>query len=57
MITFDTQEDFEKAVVYAIMEKLDIEVRCGGDPFVTRVSVAITNKDGDRLIEDTDAVN
>lgn len=57
MITFNSQEEFENAVIQVVIDRLGLDVRCGGDPFVTRVSVAITNKDGDRLIDDQDAVN
>ena len=56
MITFETQEDFEDAIVQAIMERLELQVRCYGDPFVARVTVNITNKSGDVLISDSYAV-
>lgn len=56
MITFETQKDFEDAVVQAIMERLQLQVRCYGDPFVTQVVVNITNKSGDVLISDSDGV-
>jgi hypothetical protein len=55
MITFETQEDFENAVIQVVIDRLGINVRCGGDHFVSRVMVALTNKVGDRLIEGEDA--
>lgn len=57
MITFNTQEEFEDAVIQVVIDRLGIDVRCYGDPFVTRVGVAITNREGDHLIDDQDAVN
>lgn len=55
MITFETEEDFQNAVLEAIMNKIDICVRTRGDHFVSRVDVAITNKLGEILLEDCDS--
>lgn len=39
MITFNSQEEFENAVIQVVIDRLRLDVRCGGDPFVTRVNV------------------
>jgi hypothetical protein len=39
MITFETQEDFENAVLQVIIDKLDIKVFARGYPFMTGVEV------------------
>lgn len=41
MITFNSQEEFEDAVVQAIIDKLDIKVFAKGFPFMTGVEVAL----------------
>ncbi len=56
MITFETQEEFEEAVVDAIMNKLRIQVECRGEPFMTGVKVAITNNKHEVLLYDRDGV-
>jgi hypothetical protein len=58
MITFETQQDFENAVLQAIVDKLDIKVFARGYPFMTGVEVALANTE-DRygvLISGSDAV-
>lgn len=45
MITFETEEEFQAAVMSVIAEKLGIRVWVGGDHFVTSVEVALINND------------
>ncbi len=57
-VTFETQEDFEQAVICAIIEHLDLHVNVRGSEFVKGVSVALVNK-ADRygsLLEGSDSV-
>ena len=56
MITFNTEEEFQEAVLQAIMDKIKIHIECRGDPFVTGVTVALTNRNCDRLIHAYDNV-
>jgi hypothetical protein len=60
MITFDTQEDFEAAVLQVIIDKLYIKVVASGHPFMTGVNVGLANVDDIRsgavLISGSDAV-
>jgi hypothetical protein len=45
MITFETQEDFENAVMAVMVEKLCMQVYTRGSPFLTNVEVKIGNSD------------
>jgi hypothetical protein len=54
-IAFETQEDFEKAVIQVIAE-LNISLRVGGSPFVTRVSMEIQDSDYNYVISASDFV-
>lgn len=60
MITFETQENFEAAVIQTIIDKLHIKVVADGYPFMTGVHVGIAHVDdrytGGMLISGSDAV-
>jgi hypothetical protein len=59
MITFETKQDFENAVLQVIIDKLDIKVFARGYPFMTGVEVALANVAdvyGGVLISGSDAV-
>lgn len=56
MITFETQKDFEEAVREAVLDTFSLHIETYGYPFVTRVAVALTNKEGDKFLEAEDAV-
>jgi hypothetical protein len=59
MITFETQADFEAAVLQVVIDKLDIKVFARGYPFMTGVEVALANVAdvyGGVLISGSDAV-
>lgn len=57
MITFETEEDFQEAVMCVIAEKLGIRVWVSGDHFVTSVEVALVNNNdsGGTLCDHRDA--
>jgi len=57
MITFETQKDFENAVMCVIAEKLGIKVRVRGDHFVNSVEVSLYNTDDYNgiLVESSDS--
>ena len=64
MITFDSQEEFEHAVLQVIIDKLGITVEAKGYPFMTGVLVGLYNTEDlpdsngriGKLIYDQDAV-
>lgn len=60
MITFETQEDFEAAVLQVIIDKLELKVFASGGPFMTGVEVALAHvydrNTGGVLICGSDAV-
>jgi hypothetical protein len=59
MITFESQKEFEAAVLQVIIDKLDIKVFARGYPFMTGVEVALANVAdvyGGVLISGSDAV-
>lgn len=61
MITFETQEEFESAVLQVIIDKLYVKVVARGYPFMTGVDVGIGHVDdrfsGGVLISSSDSVN
>ena len=58
MITFETQEDFESAVMVVIVEKLKLQVYTRGSPFLTNVEVKIGNSDNfGYFLESSDGCN
>lgn len=57
MIIFETQKDFEEAVREAVLDTFNLHIETYGYPFVFRVAVALTNKQGDKFLEAEDAVN
>jgi seryl-tRNA(Sec) selenium transferase len=56
-ITFETQEDFEEAVIQVLMNNINLEVYVGGSEFVKRVKVTLcSSKDYCSSIQGEDSV-
>lgn len=56
MITFESEDDFQQAVIQVIIDKLQLGIETRGYPFVTGVKIYIKNDYGEVLLEEMDSV-